>query len=130
MPEEFAKVSEPIVEVPYDVASLFEEDASSIEMVKDQLAHFCKHNLAVGNRRDARVEELTLNGTTVHYKVWIRSKEKFHGITIYSVTYTIDGDFDLANPASARDARVCVDTPIGKLCIKAEQIVAILMGLL
>ncbi|MGD2434063.1 hypothetical protein ACP8H3_08880 [Bacillus velezensis] len=130
MPEEFAKVSKPIIEVPYDVSSLLEEDASLIEMVKDQLADYCKSNLAVGNNKDARVEELTLNGTTVHYKIWIRSKDKSYGITVYSVTYTIEGDFDLSNPASAIGAKVCVDTPIGQLCVSAEQIVTILQGVL
>ncbi|OKP90035.1 hypothetical protein A3842_03925 [Paenibacillus sp. P3E] len=107
------------------------ESTSTIDEVKARIADYCKENLAVGNERDARVEELSLNGTVVNLKVWIRSKHKvFAGVTLYSVTYEINGTYDLINPTIVGESEICVDTPAGKQCIKAKQIVAILMALL
>ena len=104
--------------------------SSPIDVVKNELAEFCKSHLAVGNERDARTEELSLDGTTVHYRVWIRSKHKTNGITIYSVTYEIKGDIDLANPESVGENEICVNTPVGNPCVKVKDIVAILLALL
>nr|WP_145404257.1 hypothetical protein [Paenibacillus xylanexedens] len=111
-----------------DTANL---ESVSVDEVKNQIADFCKHNLAVGNERDARVDELSLNGTTATLKVWIRSKHKPNRwLTLYSVTYEIHGTYNLADPTSIGESEICVDTPVSKLCVKAKEIVTILLGLL
>lgn len=106
------------------------EEALPIDTVKEKIADYCKSNLAVGNKKDARVEELSLNGTVVTLKVWIQSKHKEFGVTLYSVSYELKGTYDLLNSDSIGESEICFDTPLGKQCIKAKQIVEILKTLL
>lgn len=109
----------------------FKLESLSLDEVKAALEDFCESHLAVGNKRDARVEELTLNGTNVKFRVWIRSKHKpTSWITLYSVTYEIKGEYDLSNPSSLGDTEISVNTPVGKLSVKAKEIAGILMALI
>lgn len=131
------EVSNITIEKEYSSSDLTLQTSSEtdiLEQVKSILADFCKSHLAMGNKKDARVEELTLNGTTVHFKVWIRSKHKpIPQITAYSFTYNLEGDIDLINPLdSLRQVEMCINAPrpVNKICCTAEDIASILLPLI
>lgn len=131
------KISNVITEKPLvDLSELNTEEEIGTdiitELVKREMLDFCKEHLAVGNSRDAGFDEFSfdLNSKTVRFKIWIRSKHRTNGITIYSVTYDISGEYNLGNIGSASNTEICVKTPVGRLCINARIIIEILMHLM
>ncbi|MEY8844084.1 hypothetical protein AB9M91_03165 [Bacillus safensis] len=131
------EISNVIIEKPLvDLSELSTEEETGtdiIELVKREVVDFCKEHLAVGNERDAGFSEFSfdLSSQTVHFKIWIKSKHKTNGITIYSVSYDISGEYNLRNISdSALDTEICVSTPVGRMCIKAKSIIEIFMKLM
>ncbi|PRS99246.1 hypothetical protein C6356_29905 [Bacillus wiedmannii] len=92
--------------------------------------------LTVGNERSARLERFEIDGTVVFFKLRLHSEEEIDNprpipdITVYSVTYYVEGSYDLLNPGNYDEIDICVDTPVGKICKKAKEIVEILVQIL
>ncbi|MEI6708615.1 MAG: hypothetical protein WCK96_15945 [Methylococcales bacterium] len=94
-------------------------------------------DVAQGNEGDAEIQELTLEGTVLHYKVKIRHHQvatirvPFNGkknIDVYSLTTYAEGNIDVINP-SPDDQKVCVDTPFGQMCITLTEIISLVATL-
>lgn len=88
--------------------------------------------IAQGNRGDAEVEVLDLDGTTLRYKVKIRH---FHEIrilgrrvTVYSLTTHAEGTIDIQNP-NPDDQRVCVNSPVGEICVTLAEVIELVLVL-
>jgi hypothetical protein len=94
-------------------------------------------DMAQGNEGDSEIEELVLDGTVLHYKVKIRhhhvikikipldGKKK---VDVYSVTMHAQGKIDVINPDPG-DSKVCVDSPVGKICRTLTEVMTIVAGL-
>ncbi len=100
------------------------------------LEHFFD-SIAQGNRGDADIEVLELDGTVLRYEVKIRHRQvakiriPFNGtkeVIVYSLTTYARGKIDIQNPAPS-DQTVCVDTPVGQICVTLTEVIAIIAGL-
>ncbi|NEZ45464.1 hypothetical protein [Paenibacillus alvei] len=102
---------------------------ANLDLAKAALDSFCD-GLAQGNEGHADVEEFSLEGTTLHFKVAIVHKETkkiplVGKVTIYSVTTHVKGDIDVTNPRP-KDIDLCVDTPVGKICGNSDSLINVL----
>lgn len=106
-----------------------------VAKVKTELEAFGL-KLTVGNERSARLEQFEIDGTVVFFKLRLHSEQEIDNprpipdITVYAVTYYVEGSYDLANPGDYNEIDICVDTPVGKICKKAREVVEILSQLI
>jgi hypothetical protein len=93
--------------------------------------------VAQGNEGDAEIEELDLDGTTLRYKVKIRHHQvakiriPFNGtkkVDVYSLTTFAEGKIDVKNP-DPNDQKICVDTPVGQMCVNLTEIIELVATL-
>lgn len=94
--------------------------------------------IAQGNRGDADIELLELEGSTLRYKVKIRHHQvgrvriPFNGtrnITIYSLTTHVKGKVDITNP-DPDDQKICVNSPVGEICATLTDVIKAVAGAL
>ena len=87
-----------------------------------------------GNKGDARLERLDLDGTTISYRVVCRHYHVWDSwvgrVTMYDITTPVEGSFDAKNPATWTDQKACVDTPLGTWCVSLNELVPVLISLL
>ncbi|UBK99500.1 hypothetical protein [Clostridium perfringens] len=90
-------------------------------------------NTAIGNRGEANVDRLIINGTVIEFRVIITHKEvqKILGkkITIYSLTTDVEGKVDVLNP-DPDAVSYSVKTPFGTLSVSIQDVITALAALL
>ena len=93
-------------------------------------------SIAQGNKGSSKVEELTIDGSVVRFRVQIRHWHIWDGVfgdvTMYDITTPVQGDFDVMNPMTYKDINVCVDVGlgIGRVCVSLEQIATAVAAIL
>lgn len=86
---------------------------------------------AQGSKGDATVEELDFDAPNIRFKVKIRHRHVARifrrKVTVYDLSTFAQGSFDLAKGG---EIEVCTDSPVGKICIDAVDLIQILAGIL
>ncbi|WP_127549699.1 hypothetical protein [Paenibacillus amylolyticus] len=107
--------------------------AIDTEKVKQRLDAYIEDHFAVGNKRNADIEEFELREEVLHFKLRVQSKEvkrtPFGRVTVYSLTYHVEGDVNLISP-DPDDVKICVDAPwpVNSICVTAREIAEYLMA--
>ena len=84
-----------------------------------------KSSLTVGNERSSECVYIHVDGRRLKTKHKLRSRHVVYGATIYDVSYNLEIDEDLTQP-NPDGIKICVDSPVGNLCIKLSDIIAII----
>ncbi|OMF31924.1 RICIN domain-containing protein [Paenibacillus peoriae] len=107
--------------------------SSKIDEIKKRLEDYIKDNFAVGNKRNAHIEEFELRGIVLYFKVRVQSKEEKREpviglVTVYSLTYHVEGNINLIIPDPDK-IEICVDAPwpVNKICRTGRDIAAAIL---
>ncbi len=82
--------------------------------------------IAKGNQGKARVEILEQEGSLIRYKIHIRHHDIFYSwltsLTMYDITTSLQGEFDLRNPATYVDQYAYIDIGwgMGRVCVSLQ----------
>lgn len=91
-------------------------------------------SICAGNRGDAKIEKMQLDGSTVSYGVELRHWQvwdsPFGRVTVYSLTNHVKGSFDLKDPSTWKNQKVCTSSPVGDICFTLDQLVEVLIVVL
>jgi len=108
-------------------------DLRNTEAARVLEAYFDK--IAQGNEGDATIELLELDGTELRFHVqirhrhvvWIKVGPIKKKVVLYSLTTHAKGKVDVLHPDPS-DLRVCVDTPVGQMCVTLEDVIKLVIA--
>lgn len=127
-PESSETETEPEAEEPPQPLS------DDLAKVKAALEEVLSH-LGVGNASKVSIDRFDVSGTKVDFEATITHREKnpaapIGGKYLYSVTTKAKGNFDIADPATIKDQKVCVQLPKvvggGERCFSLDGILDVL----
>lgn len=82
--------------------------------------------IAQGNQGKATIEILEQEDSLIRYKIYIRHHDVFYSwltsLTMYDITTSLQGEFDLRNPATYVDQYACIDIGwgMGRVCVSLQ----------